>query len=444
MKAPDRGPINHAAECALLGCFLSDPSTFAAVADLVRAEDLHGQGHAAIWQAVAGLHERREAVTVLGAEAELRRIGKLAQAGGMAALAECLAACDLPQRARALARLVRDEALRRQAAEGGARVRSLAWDGRAEPLELAQALAALARDIAARAGDVAGGIGDLVRGVWRRAEDGFEGRRARLDPAVDPLIAEAIPAIGAGEMLVIGGRPAAGKSNLAGDLAFGWARAGHAGLILTAEDSPEDWTARELAKVAGLDPEDVRSGRLDAGGWHALAQAGSQVATLPVRAEQMAGRRACDYAGRMIAAGRRGARWVVIDYVQLVRPTQAGRGASREEDTSSVVAELKAVAIEAGLALVLVSQLRRHAGPGIAPRPGMADLRNSGMLEAQADAVLLLWRPRQQDDYPRCRLILAKHKHGSPREVEVNWLPHRRKVYVMSEGRPALRDTDRD
>lgn len=281
----------------------------------------------------------------------------------------------------------------------------------------------------------------LVAAFEREVQAAAQPGTGALVPRVDPLVDDVLVPVHAGEMLVIGGRPGTGKSNLAGDLAFGWARQGHRGLVLTAEDAPSLWIAREARKLAAieLDIEAMRAGRADVRAWTAWHEGREALMRLPIWITGVAGRPARDLCARMRRAAKRGARYAVVDYVQLIRPTALRRQSSAADDVTAVVADLLDTAIELCLVLVLVSQLRRLPPAAREPRPTMADLRGSGMLEARARAIVLLWR-YSTADYSRCRIIREKWTHGPRGEADLHWLPDRRRFWSLAAAERPVRD----
>ena len=427
-------------ERALLGELLRAPALTSTVLDLVAQRDFYALAHQPVFDALLEVRADADA-DLLAVEAALLRTGTLRAAGGLLGLADLAAMGGMPSLVRSHARRVREaaESRRLRIAAGG--VAADLAQGRLDVGEAAERLRGASVEALTTLGaEDAGAIPALLDTFEAEALAASDGRSTRLLPCVDPLIDDVLVPLGPGEMLVIGARPGKGKSNLAGDLAFGWGRTGAVGVVLTAEDAPTLWTAREAAKL-GQDSDaldHLRTGYGTVREWTAWREARAAIERLPVRVEAIAGKRACEVAARMRGAAARGARFAVVDYVQLVRPTDTRGASSASEDVTAVASELLDAAIEAGLALVLVSQMRRSR-PGVRePRPTMADLRGSGMLEARATAVILIWR-YSSSDYSLCRIIRDKWKHGPPAEAHVGWLPARRHFWALAE---SVRDSD--
>ena len=422
-------PANLDAERALLGTLMLFPERCADVADLVEPADFFKPTHGYVYEAILACRDEGSASDPVLVASVLRARGREAAVGGvMPFLAELVSCGSAGELARHHARLVRAESVRRAIIAAVSKVGIAAFARQEDPADLLSALAAAVSELTPRTLEAAGGIADLVDLVRAEAVEAFEGRRFRLSPNLHPIADEVIPSVGAGEMLVIGARPKVGKSNLIGDLVFGWARGGSPGVICTLEDSPNVWTAREIAKLSGgeLDAEDLRSGtNMNAAKWSLYDQLAPTVKALPVQILDVRGQKASAIAARIEAAGRRGAKWAAVDYLQLIAPSQFKRGASQQDETASVVKELKDACGRAKVALVLASQLRRAPPDQAEPRPTANDLRNSGMIEAQADAVVLLWR-RKRKDYAHCTIIRELWKYGQPTERALIWMPNKR------------------
>jgi len=195
---------------------------------------------------------------------------------------------------------------------------------------------------------------------------------------------------------VIAGRPAMGKSLVAGQTArhIATRECAHV-LFASLEMSEAELAQRHLVAETGIDPERLHLGQIKTHDWPAILKAGADsehvplhilddgsltVSTLRARARQVA-----------VRSGQLGL--IVVDYLQLMRNEPPSR--SRVEDVSTFSRGLKQLARELNVPVIAVSQLNRGVEQRPDKRPILADLRDSGQVEADADAVLMLYR----DDY---------------------------------------------
>jgi replicative DNA helicase len=226
-------------------------------------------------------------------------------------------------------------------------------------------------------------------------------------------------------LTVLGARPGHGKSALA--LGVALHAAAHVGrvLLVSAEMAAPELAARSLTR-GGVASDRVMAGRLDHVDLSRLRAERDRQARLPLivddRPATLPGIRA--RARRMKANG--GLTLVVVDYLQLVG--SEGRHDRREREVAEVSRGLKVLAGELGVPVLALAQLSRQVEYRAEKRPMLADLRESGGLEADADLVLLLWRPALYDldaDPGRAELVVAKHRNGPTGLVPLTWLGSR-------------------
>lgn len=224
-----------------------------------------------------------------------------------------------------------------------------------------------------------------------------------------------------GEMIVLAGRPSMGKSTLATQIAVRAALNGYKVLMFSLEVSAEQIAQKAVSMVGGIPAQDLRSGRTDeaklaecidrlAGVRLAISDQGHQTPA-SVRAAVMSWKE------------REGLDMVVIDYLQLLNCDR--KQGSRYEAVTEVSAAVKRLAKDAGVPVLVLSQLSREPEGRTNKRPALADLRDSGAIEGDADVVLLLYREKYYD--PRAgdmaEIILAKQRHGPTGTVKVVFDP---------------------
>lgn len=429
MKQPIPQDVARAAEAALVSALtLNASATLAAARGLCDPEDIDNVFLRAVWRAALELAERADPIGPVTLAAEAVRAGNLPAARAHAIVCEALAGEGLPAMASAYARRVRRESARRALLIGATTMFRRARSGEDEPEESAAALRGLAEDAdrAVTPVETAANAGELLGDVIASSAEAFEGRGRVLDPFVHPLVNGVLPWLRDGHLLIVGGKAKSGKSHLCRALAYAWARAGHAGTVLTAEDAPSLWSLREACAELELQSDQVQRGKLTPTQWTALRAERERHEALPLRIEYEAD------AGRIAlairAAGRARQRFVVVDHLQRLHL----RGGPREtqERTREIVRLIARAATEAAIPVVLVSQLRRGEDEWARPHAGL--LWGSGAIEQDAHAVVLLWRYRRKD-YGRVRVILDLWRHGSPAETDVTWMPHSRRFSLASE-----------
>jgi replicative DNA helicase len=231
-----------------------------------------------------------------------------------------------------------------------------------------------------------------------------------------------------GQLILLAARPAGGKSALAMDIALHAAGAGHPVLVESLEMARLELGEQVLAR-GGVSSERLRTGRLDSLDFERLRAQRDRVAGLPLVIDDdstttILGLRS--KARHTVRAGGLGL--VVVDYLQLVQAESSERHERRELAVAAVSRGLKGVARQLEVPVLAVAQLNRAVELCTDKTPTMADLRESGSLEQDADVVLLLHRPVLYDpdaDPGLAELHIAKHRNGPTGVVRLTWLPAR-------------------
>src|SRR3954468_18231862 len=268
------------------------------------------------------------------------------------------------------------------------------------------------------------------------------------------------------DLLILAGRPGMGKSALATNIAFNTARryvqdiedgiapeksAGAPVALFSLEMSADQLATRILAENSGISSENLRMGKISQQDFRNLARAAAELESLPLYID--------DTPGLTIAALRtrarrlkrqRGIGFIVVDYLQLLQGTGRGGNDNRVQEISEISRGLKTLAKELNVPVLALSQLSRAVEQRENKRPQLADLRESGSIEQDADVVLFIYReeyyvashepkrPIEGDDskvfenyeqwqrdmervYQLAELIVAKQRHGATGKVKLKF-----------------------
>lgn len=242
-----------------------------------------------------------------------------------------------------------------------------------------------------------------------------------------------------GKLIIIGARPGVGKTALA--LSIGKHVARHTGsvLVVSLEMSEEEIMARLYASECGVDVQEIESGRLSEQSMEAITAAAPTIAALPLRLSTrcttpMQIRRE---AQRMKENG--GLELVVVDYLQLVRSD--GKHGSRYEEVSEISRELKLLAMDLGVPVIALSQFNRSSeagknGQASKRAPTMAEAKDSGSIEQDANIFVVQWAPENPGDDPYARqalqiceskgwewqqLIIEKNRQGRTGKINIGF-----------------------
>lgn len=461
-------PSNVAAEQSLLGALLANNKAYEKVADFLRPEHFADPVHGRVFAAIQRRCDAGQVADVVTLRPEFENSGLLDDAGGPGYLAELLTAMVGIINAGDYGHAIRDAWLRRQIIDLGEVAVNLAFgadaalDANAVLERVEAGLFGLGESATGRLADLADASA-VARQVMEAHVRAAEARGGLVGlssgyRALDRIKGGFLP----GELVLIGARPAMGKTALAAGIAARAARTGARVLFVSAEMSAWQVQARMVAAHARLPLQAVlrafviepggNSGRgLNNAEAAAFLEANRVVGDLPI---------AWDARGRPTVASirsrarrmkaRQGLDLVLIDYLGLLSSGIKGGQVNRNMELTRISADLKAMAVELGVPVIALSQLSREVERRDDKRPVMSDLRDSGSLEQDADMIAFLYRENYylQQSMPTRReketeeqlsarleawrerlsasagvgeLIVAKHRQGATGTVRLRW-----------------------
>lgn len=314
-----------------------------------------------------------------------------------------------------LAEQIAAQAARRRLDSAALQIHQLASDTNASAGEISEQ-ARQAIDNATRAEQITGGrlIGEVLLDVMEAAENGRTAALSTPWPDLDRHIHGLMP----GRLYVIGARPGVGKSIVAAQIVAHVAkRHGLAAHMATLEMSETEVTQRILAAEAGVELDRLEFGHgLNDLDWRNIAAVQPAMSEWPLRIDDNPRQSLATIRAAVRSRQRREhVGVVVIDYLGLVEP--ADRRVPRHEQIGAITAGLKIMARELDVPVVLCAQLNRASLSRSDSRPTLGDLRESGAIEQDADAVILMHRPNL--DAPDVQVIVAKIRNGPVGEFEL-------------------------
>ena len=232
-----------------------------------------------------------------------------------------------------------------------------------------------------------------------------------------------------------------GKSTLVSNLAYSLAtREQQAVLFFSLEMSKEQLTDRMLAEAAGVDAWNIRTGNLTDDDFEKLSNAMGEMAEAPIYIDDTPGLSVLE----MRTKARRVAHnqplgLIIVDYLQLMQGTAKSYGDNRVQEVSEISRGLKLIARELNVPVVALSQLSRSVESRNPQIPQLADLRESGSIEQDADIVMFIYREDyynpETDRQHITDLIIAKHRNGPTGRIELYFHPERLKFMSLEKKR---------
>jgi replicative DNA helicase len=430
----ERGlPGSWDTERALLGCLLMNTEALDEIRGFLRPTDFHNPAHGKLYRVVCEMVDRGVAVNEISVGARLDRAGKADEVGGLAYLHSLTGFVRFTEHAVSHAREIAQDAERRSAI---LKLRELEQVLLTDPsVEPAAAMARL-QDTLDR--EVRLASDEWVSLADASAAAVAEIQRRVTEPAHVPGIPTGWPdldrLIGGwrpSRVYVLGARPKMGKSSWIEQTAIHAGRLGHGVGLISLEMDRLELAERALAQEARVDAGRILRGELDDEAYRRIVDADDALARLPlfvsdrpaqtmaqVRASAKRLRRKCELAGARLGL-------LIIDYLQLMGG-DAERGVNREQVIAGISRGVKLLAKEMEIPILVLSQLSRKLEERGDKRPVPSDLRESGALEQDADAVMFLYRDEVYNpNGPNrgiCEVIVRAVRGGQPGTVKLAFI----------------------
>ena len=399
-------PANEEAEQALLGAILINNHALDRVSDLLKPEHFYFPAHQRIFDACLRLRELSRVADPVTLRDYFAQDGDLQAIGGAAYLADLAAGVLSVVNAPDYAQTIHDLHLRRQLIGIGEEVvneayrHDIAVDGQQQIREAEEKLYALADT-----GSYGGGFRDLTDVIAEAigtANRAFN-RESQLTGVTTGLVDmdRMMGGLQASDLVIVAGRPSMGKTALATNMAFNAGKAflnsgGRDGAVVgffSLEMSAEQLATRILADEAQIPSEKIRKGEIKRSDFPRLAEASQRIRQVPMFVDDTAGLTISQLRTRALRLKRtKDLGLIVVDYLQLMRPSGAQRTDNRVQEISEITRGLKLVAKDLGVPVIALSQLSRAVEQREDKRPQLSDLRESGSIEQDADVVMFVYR----------------------------------------------------
>lgn len=427
-------PWSEEAEISVLGAMLIDGDAVGRLVELCRPRFFYKRANELLFRAMRKIHGRGDVIDVTTLARELKDRDELEQAGGMPYLAQLVAAVPTAANAEEHAEILREkEALRRIIRVSG-EVQQAALE--AEPGEVRSTLDVAEQKVLEVARGLDSGDYDLPKDLVMDALGEIEEEIDSGPEVVSGLptgfrdLDSATSGLHRGDLTVIGGRPSMGKTSFALNIAAHLAcEKGVPVGVFSLEMSKRALIKRLLCSEARLPYHRIRSGDVEQEEFERLSRAAGLVNQAPLPIDDQASMTVLEVrsrARRMVEL--EGVQAVIVDYIQYLEG--AGDEENRQREIAEISRGLKALAKELNVAVIAISQLSRAPEKRDMGRPRMADLRNSGAIEQDADLILFVYRPEEYVDPKSSRwdelqgnaeIIIAKQRNGPTRTVEMHF-----------------------
>ncbi|MBI2049843.1 MAG: replicative DNA helicase [Candidatus Staskawiczbacteria bacterium] len=418
-------PQNVEAEQSLLGCLMLDKDAILKVVDSIKAEDFYKNIHQEIYQAMAELYSRSEPIDILSVSARLKEKQKLEQAGGLTYLTSIINSVPTATHVLNYAKIVRQKKILRDLISASHEIGLSAFDETEEPDVLLDKAEKTVFNIGQRSLTQSFvPIKDILPETFERLDNlsKHHGSLRGLATGFKDLDNK-LSGLQRSDLIILASRPGMGKTSLALDIARNIAVRENKSVGIFSLEMGKDQLADRLISAAGnIDSWNLRTGQLKEDDFSRVQHAIGTLSEAPIY---------IDDAGsvnilQMRAMARRlqvtkGLDLLIIDYLQLMQPMN--RFASPVQQVTENSRDLKILAKELNVPVLVLSQLSRAVEQRIPQIPKLSDLRDSGAIEQDADVVMFIYR---EDAYNEnslkpgvAHIKIDKHRNGATGSIEL-------------------------
>ena len=431
-------PNSSEAERAILGGVVLDNSLISQAIELLKAEDFYVPSHRRVFTAMIALFERGAEINPILIGEELKKENALESVGGISFITNLTYGLPHSTNIAHYARVVRGKSMLRQLIKAANKITQEALEQEDEPeiiLDHAEQAIFQLADERIRQGFTH--VKPVAEQLLEKIQE-MEGRAAVLTglPTGFADLDQLTSGLQRADLIIVAARPSMGKTSFALMLAENAAI--HAGAVVgifSLEMSKEALVMRMLCSQGNIDAQRFRNGFLSRPEWAQIAKSLGTLADTKIFLDDTPGITVLEMRAkaRRLATEQKGLDLIIVDYLQLMSGS-AKRFESRQQEVSQISRELKGLAKELNVPLVALSQLSRAPESRSDHRPQLADLRESGALEQDADVVAFIYReeqyktPEERSSLPEdqknvAELIIAKQRNGPTGTVDLRFTP---------------------
>jgi len=423
-------PQNLEAEQSVLGGILLDNQALNGALEILTARDFYSEAHRKVFMAILELSDRNEPSDLITLSNLLKDKKQLDQIGGAAYLAGLVDNVPSAANISYHAKIVREKSILRALIGTATDILAKSYNTGADIDQvLDEAEHAIFEISENKIRPSFFSIKDIIKDSFKTIEKLYESKELITGVATGfEKLDEYTSGLQKSDLIIIAGRPSMGKTAFALNIAqYAAMEAGVPAAVFSLEMSKEQLAMRMLASTAKVDSQRIRKGFLGETDWPKLTTAAGILSEAPLFIDDTAAITVLE----MKAKARRlkaeyGLGLIIVDYLQLMRGS-SGKD-SREQEISEISRSLKALAKELSVPVIALSQLNRKVEDRTNRRPQMADLRESGAIEQDADVIAFIYRDEvynKSEDNPEkgmAEVIIAKQRNGPTGTVKLAFL----------------------
>ncbi|MBI3797995.1 MAG: replicative DNA helicase [Deltaproteobacteria bacterium] len=411
-------PQNLDAEESVLGGVLFDTHALDRVIEVLSVEDFYRESHRKIFRAMLALSEKTEPIDLITLSDILKARGELQDIGGATYLAELADKVPSAANISHYARIVREKAVLRNLINVCNEITSRCYSGQEDIEPFLDEAERLIFDVSEkRVRPAFFKMGDLIMDTIKTVEQLYERKELVTGVPTGFLDLDRMTAgLQPSDLIIVAARPSMGKTAMVLNMAqYVALHANIAVAIFSLEMSKEQLVLRMLCSEARVDNAKVRTGYLGERDFPRLAMAAGRLAEAPIYIDDTPAQNVLELRAKTRRLKREAnIGLVIIDYLQLMRGLSAQE--NRTQELSEISRSLKSLAKELNIPVIALSQLNRQVEQRADRRPMMADIRESGAIEQDADVIMFIYRDEvyksDSQDEGIAEVIIGKQRNG--------------------------------
>ena len=439
-------PVSIEAEQALLGSIIVNPESFDKIGAMISTEDFYLDEHKHIYAALLNMYAKSKTIDIVTLVNSLVENGDRDEAGGIQYITLIAESVPSAANVKDYARIVKDKSTLRRLINVCDEINNDAYnenDVRTVIDNAEQKIFDISHNNETKEFRH---IRDVLRNVYSDLEMLSENKGAVTGSktgfsGLDRMLVQ----MGKGDLVILGARPGMGKTSFALNIATNVAKQSKKSVaIFSLEMSAEQLVTRILSSEAMVDSHTMRTGQLSPEDWANIADVSSSLSGCDIYIDDTSALTTTEMKSKLRRISNLGL--VVIDYIGLMQTTS--NSDNRAQQVGEISRNLKIMAKDLGVPFICCAQLNRgtESRPGAGKRPTLADLRDSGSIEQDADIVLFLYRDEYYKDIAgadadaegsdsanTAEVIIAKNRHGSVGNVKMGWIGQFTKFRTLEE-----------
>jgi replicative DNA helicase len=434
-------PRDEQAERSVLGSILVDKEAIIKVAEFLRPNHFYNEDHGRIYEVMLDLYQEREPIDLVTLTRKLKKKRWLTKVGGASYVSELIETVPTAANVEHYGQIVRDLAVKRRLITLGGELAEMGFDESKEAGavldEVEQKVFAISQQHLKK---VFISIKDALAESFDRLDELYKsGSGLRGVPTGFKDLDNVLAGMQPSNLLILAARPGVGKTALALNIARNVTVKSKRGVgMFSLEMSQEELVDRLLVSQADIDAWKYKTGKLSNEDFNSLSEAMGILAEAPLFIDDTPGLSVMEMRtkARRLKADQE-IDLIIVDYLQLMRSRNLE---NRVQEVGEISMALKELARELKVPVLALSQLSRAVEHRGGNRPQLADLRESGSIEQDADVVMFLYREEEEEGGKREKqamrvLDIQKHRNGALRAINLFFRGDRISFYEMEKGK---------